>query len=301
MQAITDKRFTDRALKTVLLLCTLPQLLRIAVNFFLQYEVAGNMAYPAALETVLLLLAEFLGTVSVFAGFAAVVYPVFLYGLKAGGEWILALVGAYGLAALLLYVVESPDFGVIVFAASASLTVFALVLWLKGCLPPVITVVVTLFLPLVGGLVIVCTTTVPSVDSLFLSILYALISVGWELLVLAAAARLASFFRARAIEKGGKHADISIGKRIFPHGNPVLGVLCLVGAVYTLILCIDPLLYSVELVREYGWPVNAGEWFSLFSPYLERLIFFLVGYAVMLFTAGRLEHAFLRSQAESQG
>ena len=78
----------------------------------------------------------------------------------------------------------------------------------------------------------------------------------------------------------------------------MLTVLILVCALYTLILCVDPFLYSVDSISEYGWPVNAGEWFSLFSPYLERLILFLVGYVVMLFTAGRLENAFLRSQEE---
>ncbi|MBE6637527.1 MAG: hypothetical protein E7618_06980 [Ruminococcaceae bacterium] len=298
MQVLTEKRFTERALRLVLFLCVLPQCLRLFLNFFLEYEILGNLAYPDALVTALTLLAECLGTVSIFAGITAVVYTVFLYGLRAGGEWILALIGAYGLAALLLAVVEEPSFGVIVFTASAAVTIFALFLWLKGCFAPTIAVIVTLFLPTVGGLVIVLTTTVPSVDSLFLSILYALISIGYELLVLAVAARLASFFRARAIEKGGKSADISIGKRVLPKGNPVLTVLILVCTLYTLILCIDPLLYSIESISEYGWPVNAGEWFSLFSPYLERLIFFIVGYVVMLFTAGRMETAFLHSQDE---
>lgn len=297
MQHITEKRFTGQSLRLVLLLCTLPQLLRIALNFIYEYFLYGNLHFEGTVTSLVTVAADFLGTVSLFAGLAAVIYWVFLDGLREGGEWIIALIGAYGLAVLLLAVIEDPGFGVIAFSVTAAASLFVFFLWMKGNKKVAVAVTATLFLTVVGGMVILCTTTVPSVETLLTAVLYGLINFGLELLLFAMAARVAQAFRRRAIEKsdtGG--ADISIGHRLLPKGNPVLRTFLLVDGLYTLLLAISAVVNSVTLIAEYGLPVNAQEWFSLFEPYLELTVLFILGYAVMLFMAARLEHAFVAAE-----
>jgi len=296
MQYITEKKFTVSSLRWVLLLATLPQVLRIALNLIYEYFLYGNNRFDPAVASLATVAADFLGVISLFAGLAAVVYLVFLDGMREGGEWIIALIGAYGLAVLLLAVIEDPGFGVIAFSVSAAATLFTFFTWMKGNKRIAIAVTVTLFLAVIGGMVILLATTVPSVDMLLSSILFGLINFGLELLLMAAAARIALGFRRRAIAKGGNGADISIGNRLLPKGNPVLRCFLVVDGIYAALLTVSSLIDSISLLTEYGLPVNGQEWFSLFEPYIEIAVLFVLGYAVMLFMAARLENAFIAAE-----
>ncbi len=296
MQYVTEKKFTASALRFVLMFGTLPQVLRIVLNLVYEYFLYGNNKYDPALVSLVSVAADFLGVISLFASLAAVIYPVFLDGMREGGEWIIALVGAYGLAVLLLSVIEDPGFGVIAFSVSAAATLFAFFTWMKGNKRIAVAVTVTLFLSVVGGTVILLATAVPSADMLLSSILFGLINFGLELLLMDAAARIALGFRRRAIAKGGNGADISIGNRILPKGNPVLRCFLAVDGIYAVLLTVNSLVESISLLTEYGLPVNGQEWFSLFEPYLEIAVLFVLGYAVMLFMAARLENAFISAE-----
>ncbi len=299
MNYLTEKHFSARALRVVLLLAALPQVLRIVLNLIYEYAFAGNNRFDPAVTSLVTVAADLLGTVALFAGLASVIYLTFLDGLREGGEWIIALVGAFGLAILLLAVIEDPGFGVIAFSVSAAASLFVFFSWLKGYRAVAVTVVVTLFLSVLGGFVILLATTVPSVDTLLTSLLYGLINFGFELLLLAVAVRLAALFRQRAIAKGDGGADISIGHRFFPRGNPVLRTFLLVAGIYIALLTVNAITYSVATVEEYGLPVNGQEWFSLFQPYLEYAVLFVLSYVVMLVTAARLENAFLDAEEGS--
>lgn len=295
MASLTEERFAKRSCLWAFLLGTLPQVLRIFLNFIYAYEIEGNIAYDT-IGNVLLFAVDFLGPVSFFAGFGVVIYVTFLYGMKAGGEWLVALYGAYGLVYLLLYVIGDYSFGVVAFAFAAALFAFMLFSWLKGGRRPIAVAAATLCLPILGGTVILFATSAPSSDILLEYFLYGVANLGFELLLLVTAGRLANAFRLRAIEKGGNSADIAVGRKLFPWQNPVLAVCALIAAIYVILLAIDPAVYAINTIREYGLPVNAEEWMSLFYSYLELLVIYLVGYAVMLLTVGRIENAFILSQ-----
>ena len=296
MNYLTEKRFSARALRVVLLLSTLPQVLRILLNLIYEYALAGNNRFDSTWVSLVTMAADLLGIISLFAGLTAVIYLVFLDGLKEGGEWIIALIGAYGLAVLLLAVIEDPGFGVIAFSVSSAATLFVLISWLRGFRRVAVTVAVTLFLSVVGGIVILLTTSIPSTDILLTSVLYGLINMGLELLLVAIAARLAAILRRRALARGGNGADISIGRRFFPKGNPVLRTCLLTAGLYAILLTVNALSYSISSLEEYGPPVNGQEWFSLFQPYLEYAVLFVICYVVMLVTAVTLENAFLDAE-----
>lgn len=297
MKYLTEQRFAERATRWVLLLAALPQALRILLNFIYTYEVEGNIAYRGV-GTVLTYAVEFLGPVSFFAGLGAVIYLTFLYGMHEGGEWILALYGAYGLAYLLLYVIGNYTFGVASYAFVAAATVFALFAWLKGGKQPVAYVIVTLVLPIFGGILILFTSSVPTVDEILENVLYAMANLAFEALLFVTAGRFANAIRSRALEKSNQSVDIAIGRKLLPWQNPILAAFAVVDLLYVVLLAIDRVRYTVFSVGEYGFPVNTQEWVSFFYPYIELVALFLVGYAMMLLMAGRLESSFLLSNEE---
>ncbi len=299
MQALTEPRFTARAVRTVLLLSTLPQLLRFVLNFLLEYVLYGNRDVSETASTVLSAAASFLGTVSLCAGWGALIYLVFLFGIGRGGEWLIAMIGVYVLSLLLLSVVESAVFGFAAFALSAGFTVSMLFVWMKNGRRPLVWIAATPLLSVIGGYLIFCATTRPTAAGKMSALAYGFLNFALEMLLTAVAARIAGLFRRRAVSGAGRTADIAIGGRILPGKHPVLRSFVLTDLLYVLILTASALAETVPLVAEYGWPVNGAEWFSLFRPYLEAAVFFLVGYAVMVFTTVRLEAAFLLSEEEA--
>ncbi len=295
MDVRTEKRFFKSSLGLALLLCTLPQVLRSCLNLIYEYYLKNNVSADASLAPFLTAAADFLGTASLFAGFAIAIYLVFLHGIRGGGEWIVALIAGYAFAYILLAVVEDAAVGLAAFALSTAATLIVLFRWLKGGRGVTAAVALSLFLAVVGGMILLLATTVPSVPSILAYGLYGILNFGYELLLLAASLRFAGIFRRRAIEKGGKSADIALGRRLFPHGHPVLRTFLLADGIYTAVLVIGSLIDSVSLVQEYGLPVNGQEWFSLFRPYLEYAVLFALAYAVMVITALLLERAYFKA------
>jgi hypothetical protein len=295
----TSNRFGRRALLLTLLLSTLPRLLRILLNFLNEYVFYGNLNYDEALVSTVTVAADFLGTVSLFAGLAAVIYMAFIGGVRKGGEWVFALIAGYGLSVLILSLSPDIGLGAVLFSLSTVAILLAILLWMKKGRAVAVAVAVTFFLTVIGGLFILIATTVPTAEQILSYSLYGLINVGLELLLMAVALRLVALFRRRAIQKGGDSADIRIGSRIWPGKHPVLLTFLLVDILYTALLVIGAVGDILAWIENYDLPVNGAEWFSLLSPLLVYAVLFVVAYAVMLVTAGRLENAYLASEGES--
>ncbi len=301
MQRNTTKNaFAGKALILTLLLSTLPRLLRILLDFLNEYVFRGNLNYSEALVSTVTMASRFLGTVSLFAGLAAVIYLAFLGGVRRGGEWVLALIAGYGISVLVLSLTPDVGLGAVLFSLSVAAILTAILLWLKEGRAVAVTVVITLSLSVFGGLFILIATTVPTLDELLEGSLYGLINLGLELLLMAVALCVAGWLRRRAVRKGGDSADIRIGARILPKGNPVLVTFLLVDALYTLLLVIGAVSDILTWIENYDLPVNGAEWLSLLSPLMVYAVLFLVAYAVMLFTAGRLESAYLASRNDTE-
>jgi len=292
----TEKRFGKSALLVALLLCVLPQLLRITLNLINEYYLKNNVTVSVSLTPFMTAAADFLGTVALFSAFAVAVYAVFLYGIKGGGEWAVALVVGYLFAYLLLGVAENTDVGICVFGIEGAAILILLFRWLKGGRGITAVALSSLFLTVVGGEVILLATSVSSVEEIKAFGLYGITNYCYEILLLAVILRFGGIFRRRAIAKGGKSADIALGKKLLPGGHPVLRTFLLADGIYTGILVIGSVFDSVSLVKEYGLPVNGKEWFSLFLPYFEYAVLFVVGYAVMVAVALLLERAYLKAQ-----
>ena len=248
---------------------------------------------------------NFLGVVSLFAGLAAVIYLAFRDGVKGGGEWVIALIAGYILAVSLSAaggLGGKEAFGLGLFFLLAAATATALLVWLKQRRRIAVTVMITYFLSVVGGLGILITTVVPSKEELFQGLLTGLLNFGLEVLLLTVALRLVAVFRHRAIQKEGERADFSVGNRILPKGNPILRTFLWADILYTGFFAVQTLVsavsYTVRFYENYGAPVNRQDWILIlyqYQPLLTYAVLFAAGYAVMLFVAGRLESAYLSS------
>jgi hypothetical protein len=147
----TSTRFGRRALLLTLLLSTLPRLLRILLNFLNEYVFYGNLNYDEALVSTVTVAADFLGTVSLFAGLAAVIYMAFIGGVRKGGEWVFALIAGYGLSVLILSLSPDIGLGAVLFSLSTVAILLAILLWMKKGRAVAVAVAVTFFLTVIGG------------------------------------------------------------------------------------------------------------------------------------------------------
>lgn len=298
MQYLTETRFRKRAALIALVACTVLQILSIVIRYVYQYSISGNISY-GTWGNVISIAAEFIGYISVFSGYAVITYLVFLYGLRGGGEWTIALIAGYGLVYFLVFFIGDYLFGMIASALVAALLATVFLIWTKGCRGISALIFATMLIPYIGALLILFSTTVVSTEVLLTNIIYGFLNLGTDFLIVIIVARIADFFRKKAIQKGEGSADISIGGKFLPHGNPVLRAFLTADIVYAVIAVVSSVTETVNLLTEYGAPVNAGEWLTLLSPYLTLAVYFVVGYAVMVFIAARLEAAFILSDDEA--
>lgn len=300
MQYFTEKRFRKRAATITLVSCTVLQVIAVVMNYIYEYSVRGNSAF-GVWGSIISVAADFIGGAAAFSGYAAVIYFVFLYGLAAGGEWLIALIAGVALNSFLISFIGSITYGIIT-APIAALTVMTVFLiWTKGCRGIQAIIFGSNLIPYVGATAILFATTVVSAESLTVNTIYAFINLGTDFLVLTVVARLANLIRTRAIKRGNGNVDISIGGSILPHGNPVLKTLLVADILYFAVSAAGKLVDTISLLNEYGAPINKSEWFSLISPYLTLAVWLVAGYAIMLFVTTRFENAFMLSQDEGEG
>ena len=298
MQYLTEKLFRKKALLLALVSCTGLQILRAVINYIYEYSINGNYVYDS-IGMVISIVAEFIGYVSVFSGYGIVIYLVFLYGLKGGGEWTLALIVEYGLVYFLTFYIGSLTFGVTAAAITAILLSSVYLIWTKGCRGVSGLIFASMLIPYLAALLILFSTTVLSTDALVYNFMYGLLNLGTDFLLIIIIARLANLIRTRAISSGDGSADISIGKKIFPKGSPLLKTMLFADIIYTSIGLVGTAIETHSLLSEYGAPINSSEWITLISPYVKLAVYFVIGYAVMLFIASKLEEAFISSEDEA--
>lgn len=300
MQYFTEKRFRKRAAAITLISCTALQLVAAVMNYIYEYSIRGNSAF-GVWGSIISVASDFIGGAAAFAGYAAVVYFVFLYGLAEGGEWLIALIAGVALNSFLISFIGSIPYGLVTAPIAALIVMTVFLIWTKGCRGIQAIIFASNLIPYVGATAILFATTVVDAESLAVNTIYAFINLGTDFLVLTVVARLANMIRTRAIKHGNGNVDISMGGSILPHGNPVLKTLLVADILYFAVSAAGKLVDTVAMLREYGAPINRSEWFTLLSPYLTLVVWLVAGYAVMLFVATKFERAFMLSQDEGEG
>lgn len=288
---MNSKKFDRKAALIALLLCVLPQVVRIILNCIYVYEVEGNIAYSTAIGAFLTYSAELLGRISFFSAFGIAVYVSAVYSMKRGGEWLIGIVATYGVSYLLLVAVDSYLFGVIAYLLCAAATVVALCLWIKGGGIVYATVCSGLFLSVIGGLLTVFATGSVNGEKLLYYCFYGLINFGFELVLVLCACRLS------VLMISGRGGEVRpIAGRFLSLRDGVLMPLLVLDTVFALIITVEPTVTVIDSLIEYGAPVNTAEWVDLIAVYGRLVLIFLLGYAVMRISAGMTEGAYLDSK-----
>lgn len=259
--------------------CLLPQIIRAVLNIVYSYEIEGNIAYSAELDTAFTAVISILGNISFFASFGILITLSANYSLKKGTQWVLLLFGIFFISYVLILKAESYVFGAILYFICAVLSVFALMVWVKGCYKAYITVVASLFMSVIGGLLSVIASEAPSFELLTTYLSYGVSNFCFELLLI-----ICGCILCHLLSKGKKENDIS-GKLISIK-NPVLLTLMISVLAYVIIISITPTINIIDSVNEYGPPVTKGEWMSIIYIYSELFVTLILGYAVMRVTAG---------------
>lgn len=287
---ISTKRFEKKTSIIAFFLCIVPQLLRIVINCIYAYEIEGNINYDIVTEAIFIYSADILGKLAFFSAFGIAVYLAFVNGMKKGGEWFIGLCGMYFIAYILLVTVNDYLFGIMAYllCAVASLVVF--LFWTKSNKGTVGLICIALFLSVVGGVATLFVSEAPSITMLLYSCFYGCANYGFELLLLIGACRLCVLLS--SVFAGRKRNDLDISAKLMSFKNPVLLSLFSILTLFILISAVTPTINVIDSVIEYGPPVNAEEWYSIFKIYAELIIIYLIGYIAMRFSAGRIESAY---------
>ncbi len=283
MDFISEKRAEKRAKVLILLICLLPQLLRVVLNCIYSYEIEGNLAYSVIIADICYYSADIFGKISFFSIFGCSVFLTFRYGLRRGGEWVILYIGLYIAAYILLGTVSSSYFGAVAFGVSAILSTVAAVVSFKRGRGVFALSVLTLTVPIFGGVVQLYFSTVPSVEEIIYILFYATANFGFEMLLLLLTCRLAFLLRER------NRGESSVSGKLISLRNPCMLTVLILDIAYVLISLVDPTVSIVNNLIEYGPPVNADEWMSIISVYAEYLVVFVIGYAAMRFALGLME------------
>lgn len=289
MKKLFSSKLEKRAALTAFIMCFLPQLIRIILNCIYSYEIEGNLAYSASVDALFVYGADVLGKLSFFASFGISAYLAFAGGMKRGKEWFLALTAAYVFAYILLTYVDNYLFGILTYLLCTILTITAFFVWMKIGKAVLTIICVSLFMSVIGGILTVFASGVPSdVELLFYS-LYGMANYGFELLLVLLASILCDIFYASSKQKG--RDELYISGVLFSLRRPVLASILISDIIFVLINSVSPTMNIISSIIEYGPPVNTAEWLSIFYVYLELILVFVFGYAVMRLSAGIVERA----------
>ncbi|MBQ8255232.1 MAG: hypothetical protein IJY94_07005 [Clostridia bacterium] len=293
MDFISEKKAERRIGLLILLLCLLPQLLRVALSCIYEYEVAGNYMYPTLVGDLCLYGADILGQFSFFSILGSLIYMSARNGLKGGGETALLVIGLY----IALYYIQSAlsitAFTLSVFVISAVMTALVIILSARKNKRAFALATAILTVPILGGIVqLYASSVIPSADDIVFLVSYALANVIFELLFILVACRTSSFLNDKMT--GG----ISLTGKLVSAKNPVMLTMLVFDALYIVLSLIQPTVEIVQNLIEYGPPVNSSEWMSIIGVYVEYVIIFVIGYASMRFTAGLIENTYTRAEEE---
>lgn len=293
MDFISEKIAGKRIIRLILLLGVLPQILRIALDFFNLYEVAGNHEYAPFVEPLCTYGANILGQFSFFSVLGILIYLSARNGLNGGGDVTLLIVGLYVVFYCIQSAISSETVTLAIFVISALMTALAVILSAKKNVVTYLIATLTLAVSLLGGMIQLHSSSVPlRLDDVMLLISYAIANLVIELLILLVACRASKFLNERM--KG----ELSLTGKLISVKNPVLLTMLLFDAMYVIMSLVTPTMALIENLTEYGPPVNSAEWMSVIGVYLEAVIVFAIGYASMRFAAGLVESAYAQAEEE---
>lgn len=293
MDFISEKRADKKVRLLILLLCLVPQLLRIILSCIYEYEVAGNYMYSMLVGDICLYGADILGQFSFFSILGSLIYLSARSGLNGGGEMTVLVIGLY----IVLYYIQSAasstaiTFAIFVF--SAVMTALAIILAAKKNKGAYAFASAILAVPIIGGIVqLYASSIVPSADDIIYLVSYAAANLVFELLFIMVACRTAKFMNEKM------PGEITLTGKLVSVKNPALFTMLVFDALYIILSLIEPTVDIINNLIEYGPPVNSAEWMSITGVYLEYIIIFVIGYVSMRFTAGLIENAYTRAEEE---
>ncbi len=293
MDFISEKKAGKRIKLLALLLGVLPQILRIALDFFNLYEVAGNHEYEPFVETLCTYGANILAQFSFFSVLGILIYLSARNGLNGGGDITLLIVGLYIVFYCIQSAISNESVTLAIFVISALMTALAVILSAKKNVTAYLIATLTLAISLLGGMIQLGSSGVPlTVDDIMLLISYAVANLVIELLILLVACRTSKFLNERM--KG----EISLTGKLISLKNPALLSMLIFDALYVIMSLVTPTITIIDNLTEYGPPVNSSEWMPIIGVYLEAVIVFMIGYASMRFAAGLVEGAYARAEEE---
>lgn len=284
---VSNNSFDKKTARLALILCVLPQVLRIIISSIYTYEIEGNINYNILTEAIFIYSSDILGKLAFFSSFGIAVYLSFVNGMKKGGEWFIGLVGLYFVAYVLLITVNDYLFGISAYLLCAAISLFTFFFWTRGNRGTIGIICLSLSLSIVGGVITLFASEAPSVTMILYSCFYGFANFGFELLLIIGACRLCVLLKAHYSDK--KRNELDIAGKLISFKNPVLLSLFLILTLFILISAVSPTIGIIESVIEYGPPVNAEEWYSIIKIYAELLVIYLIGYIAMRFSAGRTE------------
>ena len=293
MDFISEKRAERKIGRLVLLLCLLPQILRIMLSCIYEYEVAGNMMYPTLIGDICLYGADILGQFSFFSILGSLIYLSARNGLRGGVEGTVLVVGLYAVVYYVQSAVSSTAITLAIFLVSAVLTAVALMLSAKKCRGAYIISSFVLAVPILGGILqVYAASVIPSFDDIMFLISYAIMNLIFELLFILVACRVS-----KALNSCMKD-EVQLSGKLVSVRNPAMLSMIIFDSLYDILSLIEPTAYIIDNLVEYGPPVNWSEWMSIIGVYAEYVIIFVIGYASMRFTAGLIEGAYDSAEAE---
>ncbi len=291
---ISKNSFEKKTFSLAFFLCVIPQLLRIVLNCIYAYEIEGNINYGIVTEAIFIYSADILGKLAFFNAFGIAVYISFVNGMKRGGEWFIGLCGMYFIAYILLVTIDDYLFGIIAYLICAAASLFVFLYWTKKNRATIGLICIAFFLSVVGGVATLFASEAPSAAMLLYSCFYGFANYGFELLLLIGACRLCVLLAAAFADR--KRSELDVSGKLISFKNPILLSLFSILTLFILISAVTPTINVVDSVIEYGPPVNAEEWYSIFKIYAELIVIYLIGYIAMRFSAGRTESLYYSSK-----
>lgn len=285
-----EKPFVRILLTAVLLACLIPQIFCVGLRYINEYQIAENVDF-GILSEIIDVVVQIVGTASAFSAYSIIIYSIFHFGIKGGGELLIAVFGGYAVVYFLIMFISSLTFGVAAGAVWTAVLIAFFFARLKGAYSPSVLIIISTFLPYVGGVIILFTTVSYTGHDLLSYSVYGLLNFSLDMVMLTVAEQTASVFRSIAVEK---KQDITVGGSYIPKRRPVLKAILTTDIIYVVITLTGCIVETVPDLSEYGWPVNGAEWLNISLPYIKTAVLSVVAYFVSAFIVNRLEDGYFR-------
>ena len=238
-----DKKFLKKTWIAQIIFCiVIPLLNSFLLQLLYSYFIKGEYRFES-IDPLVTNLIDFIRTVSMYCGYAVMIYMMFLAPKKDAGRYT---------------VMRAVTFPIPYLSAAA-----------------VVFITVTGAMSVIGYM-----------------LLYTLIQLSVDYVIFAVVFFAVSGIRKKA--SASENVNISLSGGISPKKNPLLRSYMLVCIIFAVVSVVTDGYNTVQLLIRYGGPLNLSEGWTLVSPYVETIVYFLVGYIVMLMTANKTEGDYLK-------